>query len=113
MGVSAVPAHLQFYDCMEYEDVTETFLWGRLEPRLDYLTDADRATVKRALSVAIHAHEGQIRKSGEPFVTHPVEVTRILAELQAERVRFLAPYAHATVGPRLEPRKVLKQDAAV
>lgn len=77
---------MQFYDDMPNEEITECFLWGRLEPCLVYLRKADRAIVRRALELAIHAHEGQTRKSGEPFVSHPVEVTRILAELQAERV---------------------------
>jgi (p)ppGpp synthase/HD superfamily hydrolase len=78
---------VQFYDDMPNDEITEAFLWGRLEPCLTYLSEPDRATVRRAMQLAIHAHEGQIRKSGEPFVSHPVEVTRILAELQAERVR--------------------------
>lgn len=77
---------MQFYDEMPNEDITEAFLWSRLEPCLTYLREADSATVRRALQWAIHAHEGQMRKSGEPFVSHPVEVTRILAQLQAERV---------------------------
>ena len=77
---------MQFYDEMPNEDITEAFLWGRLEPCLTYLREADSATVRRSLQLAIHAHEGQMRKSGEPYVSHPVEVTRILAELQAERV---------------------------
>lgn len=40
--------------------------------------------VKEALSLAYDAHSGQRRKSGEPFITHPVEVTRILAELKMD-----------------------------
>ena len=40
--------------------------------------------VREALSLAYDAHAGQRRRSGEPFITHPVEVTRILAELQMD-----------------------------
>ncbi len=36
------------------------------------------------MSLAYDAHAGQRRKSGEPFITHPVEVTRILAELKMD-----------------------------
>ena len=36
--------------------------------------------VRAALAMGFAAHQGQLRKSGEPFITHPVEVTRILAE---------------------------------
>ena len=43
-----------------------------------------RRQVREALSLAYDAHAGQRRKSGEPFITHPVEVTRILAELKMD-----------------------------
>ena len=37
--------------------------------------------VERAFLVAQRAHEGQLRKSGERYITHPVAVAKILAEL--------------------------------
>jgi hypothetical protein len=37
--------------------------------------------VERAFLVAEKAHEGQLRKSGELYITHPVAVAKILAEL--------------------------------
>ncbi len=40
--------------------------------------------MREALSLAYDAHAGQRRKSGEPFITHPVEVARILAELRMD-----------------------------
>jgi GTP pyrophosphokinase len=36
--------------------------------------------VKDALKLAFEAHNGQKRKSGEPYIIHPVEVARILGE---------------------------------
>ena len=42
---------------------------------------ADLALVERAYTVAERAHEGQQRKSGEPYITHPVAVAQILADL--------------------------------
>ena len=81
---------LQFYQTMASEDITEHFLWQRLEPFIDHLAPIDQAMLRNALGMAIHAHEGQQRKSGEPFVTHPVEVARILAEMGCEAVRFSA-----------------------
>src|SRR5690625_3142721 len=44
-------------------------------PRMD-LTQVDRA-----YEVARDAHEGQMRRSGDPYITHPVSVATILAEL--------------------------------
>lgn len=39
----------------------------------------------------------QARKSGEPFITHPVEVTRILAELKMDHESLVAGLLHDTV----------------
>ncbi len=56
-----------------------------LEPLLRTLRSthprADTAVVARAYEVAAKAHEGQFRKSGEPYITHPLAVAMILAEL--------------------------------
>ena len=42
---------------------------------------ADLALLERAYGVAERMHEGQMRKSGDPYITHPLAVTTILAEL--------------------------------
>src|SRR4051812_9288039 len=42
---------------------------------------ADLAVVEQAYVVAEKAHRGQLRKSGDPYITHPVAVATILAEL--------------------------------
>ncbi len=39
----------------------------------------------------------QVRKSGEPYITHPVEVTRILAELKMDAESLIAGLLHDTV----------------
>ena len=65
---------LQVYQQLPKEEITESFLWGRLKPLLGYLSEEDRQKVQEALSLALDAHAGQLRKSGEPFITHPVEV---------------------------------------
>lgn len=54
-------------------------LWLELSPSLEYLTQAEIATVKLALEVSALAHHGQKRKSGEPFIIHPVAVAQLLA----------------------------------
>ena len=74
------------------------YLWGRLAPLLWYLpSDAQREQVRDALNVAFAAHAGQARKSGEPFVTHPVEVSRILAEMRLDAESLVAGLLHDTV----------------
>jgi guanosine-3',5'-bis(diphosphate) 3'-pyrophosphohydrolase len=50
--------------------------------------------IERAHDVAAQAHEGQTRASGEPFITHPVEVAFVLAELQMDAESIAAAMLH-------------------
>ncbi|EIE19013.1 hypothetical protein COCSUDRAFT_31311 [Coccomyxa subellipsoidea C-169] len=90
-------ALLQFYQTLPAEKVTDKFLWGRLEPLLSYLGDEEKKKVLEALHLAYDSHNGQLRKSGEAFITHPVEVTRILAELKMDHESLIAGLLHDTV----------------
>ena len=58
---------------------------------------ADLDTLRRAYVLAESSHRGQFRKSGEPYITHPLAVTLILAELGAETVTLTASLLHDTV----------------
>jgi GTP pyrophosphokinase len=58
---------------------------------------ADVAAIERAFVVAEKAHQGQFRKSGEDYITHPVAVTHILAELGLNEVSLVASLLHDTV----------------
>lgn len=58
---------------------------------------ADLALVERAYTVAERAHEGQKRKSGEPYITHPVAVAQILADLGIGSKTVAAALLHDTV----------------
>ena len=62
-----------------------------------YLDDFERAEVRDALEVAFDAHEGQRRKSGEPYITHPVAVAAILAEMELDHESLVAGLLHDTV----------------
>ena len=57
----------------------------------------ERAEVRDALEVAFDAHEGQRRKSGEPYITHPVAVAAILAEMELDHESLVAGLLHDTV----------------
>ncbi|MFJ2024631.1 RelA/SpoT family protein [Streptomyces sp. NPDC087897] len=59
--------------------------------------DADLSTLRRAYVLAETSHRGQMRKSGEPYITHPLAVTLILAELGAETTTLTASLLHDTV----------------
>lgn len=58
---------------------------------------ADVALVERAYSTAERAHAGQKRKSGEPYITHPVAVAQILADLGMGAKTIAAALLHDTV----------------
>jgi GTP diphosphokinase / guanosine-3',5'-bis(diphosphate) 3'-diphosphatase len=58
---------------------------------------ADTAVLERAFEVAARAHAGQKRKSGDPYITHPVAVAAILAELGMTPPTLAAALLHDTV----------------
>lgn len=57
----------------------------------------DLAQIERAYSTAEHYHRGQTRKSGEPYITHPLAVATILAELGMTETTLCAALLHDTV----------------
>ncbi|MFD4508545.1 RelA/SpoT family protein [Streptomyces sp. NPDC058457] len=59
--------------------------------------DADLEPLRHAWVLAESSHRGQMRKSGEPYITHPLAVTLILAELGAETTTLTASLLHDTV----------------
>jgi GTP diphosphokinase / guanosine-3',5'-bis(diphosphate) 3'-diphosphatase len=58
---------------------------------------ADLAVIERAYEVAETAHRGQLRKSGDAYITHPLAVTTILAELGMTPATLAAALLHDTV----------------
>jgi guanosine-3',5'-bis(diphosphate) 3'-pyrophosphohydrolase len=62
-----------------------------------YNPDADLTGLDDAFDFAGLAHEGQSRKSGEPFVNHPIEVALILAELHMDTATLKAALLHDVV----------------
>ncbi len=62
-----------------------------------YLSEEDEDLLARAFEFASKAHEGQRRKSGEPFIAHPVEVAIILADLRMDVQTMCAAILHDTV----------------
>ena len=57
---------------------------------------ADLSIIERAFEVAQHAHRDQKRASGEPYITHPLAVTLILAELGIGPITLAAALLHDT-----------------
>ena len=57
----------------------------------------ERELIDKAYHFAKEAHEGQKRSSGEPFVTHPLQVAYILAEMEMDTTTIVAGMLHDTV----------------
>ncbi|MGB3748307.1 MAG: bifunctional (p)ppGpp synthetase/guanosine-3',5'-bis(diphosphate) 3'-pyrophosphohydrolase [Rhodanobacter sp.] len=68
-----------------------------LKERIAYLPPAQVTQVLRAYEVGAQAHAGQERKSGEPYITHPVAVAGILAELGLDAETIIAAILHDTL----------------
>ena len=66
--------------------------------------------VERAFLIAEKAHEGQLRKSGERYITHPVAVAQILAELGLNTETVIAALLHDTVEDTPYSLKELRRD---
>jgi len=60
----------------------------------EYLPAEKLSVVERAYDFALKAHEGQVRKSGEPYVEHPLQVALILVELQLDAATLAASLLH-------------------
>src|SRR5713101_1686614 len=77
----------------EYQDLVDQLIAdvGAYKP------DVDRPLLERAFAFAARAHEGQQRRSGEPFIEHPFAVARILAELHLDEETLAAAMLHDVV----------------
>ena len=64
---------------------------------LEHHGDGDVEIIRRAGAVAIKAHEGQLRRTGEPYVTHPIAVADIAADLGLDEITITAALLHDAV----------------
>ncbi|WP_163935211.1 bifunctional GTP diphosphokinase/guanosine-3',5'-bis pyrophosphate 3'-pyrophosphohydrolase [Paraferrimonas sp. SM1919] len=62
-----------------------------------YLEAEQVALLEHAYVVARDAHEGQMRSSGDPYITHPVAVARILSEMRLDHESLMAALLHDTI----------------
>ena len=84
-----------------------TWLTGRTSPQFPAVLEplmralgtknVDKGRIIHAFEIANECHEGQIRKSGEPYITHPVAVSTILAELGMDEDTIVGSLLHDTV----------------
>jgi GTP pyrophosphokinase len=75
-----------------------------------YLPELDEARVQQAYELAEKAHEGQLRFSGEPYVTHPLEAAQILLALKPDEDTIIATLLHDVPADTSTPLKVIEKD---
>jgi GTP pyrophosphokinase len=68
-----------------------------LDQASTYLSPTDVALIQKAYVFSAAAHAGQIRLSGEPYLSHPLEVSNILVDLRLDAATIVAGLLHDTV----------------
>lgn len=76
------------------EPSTPTASFASLIAKLDYLGASDLENVRLAYRFADEAHLGQVRKSGEPYITHPIAVAEQCAEWKLDAQAVMAALLH-------------------
>lgn len=72
-------------------------LFNKLRDKLDYLSEEVAHKIFEAYQLAEEAHKDQKRHSGEPYITHPVSVACILAEMHMDEETIMAALMHDVI----------------
>jgi GTP pyrophosphokinase len=71
---------------IRFDDILE-----KVSPRLG---EKDTVVLQKAYVFAARAHKGQVRRSGEPYLSHPLEVTAMLADMNLDKTTLVAGLLH-------------------
>jgi len=86
------------------------YLFEGLKQKLEaYLPPDKVADTQRAFIVARDAHSGQMRSSGDPYITHPVAVAGILADMRLDHETLMAALLHDVIEDTHHNREGLSQ----
>lgn len=90
--------------------ITQEELYKELEEKVSKYKDADSlAMIEKAYQLAVDAHKGQYRKSGEEYVIHPISVAIILAELEMDTETIVAGLLHDVIEDTSYTEEDIKQ----
>ncbi|MGE0857630.1 MAG: bifunctional (p)ppGpp synthetase/guanosine-3',5'-bis(diphosphate) 3'-pyrophosphohydrolase [Gammaproteobacteria bacterium] len=74
-----------------------------------YLSLEQIRDLRRAYRFGAEAHEGQTRKSGEPYIMHPLAVAGILAEMHMDHETLIAAMLHDVIEDSLVPKELISE----
>ncbi len=86
---------------IRFEDITD-----KIE---SYHPDADLDLLRRAYIFSAMEHRGQVRLSGEPYLSHPLEVANILADLKLDVTSVAVGLLHDVIEDTLTSREVIEE----
>ena len=81
-----------------------------LEKVSTYHPDADLELIRQAYVYSANAHQGQVRKSGEPYLIHPLEVCDLLARMQLDEFALCAGILHDTIEDTKETYESVRKE---
>ena len=85
-------------------------LLKQLISELDYLDESDFETISKAYAYSSIAHEHQSRKTGEPYIIHPVAVASILGELHLDAAAISAGLLHDVLEDTKIDERLLREE---
>ncbi|MDQ3654476.1 MAG: HD domain-containing protein, partial [Chloroflexota bacterium] len=117
MPLTTIPGRMSLVEMLSEPTDTSTRAPGSTDvvapipfepPVLEAITHLDEALspnllpanldmIANAVRVAYHAHDGVIRKSGEPYIIHPIETSAILARMQLDAETLVAGLLHDAI----------------
>ncbi len=93
---------------MPFETITD--IEQLIERLKGYHADADVSLVRKAYEFSAKAHEGQTRRSGEPYLHHPLAVAGVLTSLKTDVAAVVAGLLHDTLEDTLATPEELEQE---
>ena len=84
-----------------------------LDKTQSYLTPAEQEMIEKAYVFSASVHRGQVRLSGEPYLTHPMEVAGILADMKVDAATVLTGLLHDAVEDTLATIEQIREDLSL
>lgn len=84
-------------------------LFKKLRRKLDYLNSERVERIHQAFLMAADAHRGQRRVTGEPYISHPVAVACILADMKMDDQMIVAALLHDVIEDTLLEKKAISE----